>query len=111
MPTTMTTETTETTVQTTHYQAAAEVSPLSGLPFILIMIGIFYFILIRPQQKEQKRHQGLLDGLHKGQNVVTGSGLHGRVEEVAEGTVVLQVSNGVNLTVDKASVKRVVVED
>ena len=108
MPTTVTTETTE---SMTYYQAAAEPSPLSGLPFILIMIGIFYFILIRPQQKEQKRHQSLLDGLHKGQNVVTGSGLHGRVEEVAEAAVVLQVASGVNLTVDKVSVKRVVVED
>ena len=111
MSTTETTST-ETSQVTVHFQdAAPQQSPLSGLPFILIMIGIFYFILIRPQQKEQKRHQTLLEALHKGQKVVTGSGVHGRVDEVSETEAVLEIASGVKVTVDKTSIKRVVGED
>ena len=81
----------------------------------LVMMGmifvIFYFLLIRPQQKEQKAHTALLMSLQKGDKVATASGLHGRVHEVGSDTVVLEVADRVRLTVDKVSVKRKTVAD
>jgi preprotein translocase subunit YajC len=98
----------ETTMVIVSAQDAAAGQPglLSSLPMIIIIFGIFYFLLIRPQQKEQKKHKSLLSSLIKGQNVVTTSGLHGRIYDVAEADVVLEVSNGVRVTVDKVAIKR-----
>ena len=94
-------------VSTVHWQAApAAQSPLGGLPFIIIMVGIFYFVLIRPQQKERKEHDALVAALQKGQKVVTRSGIHGRVSKVGESTVDLEIADKVSVTVDKTSVAR-----
>jgi preprotein translocase subunit YajC len=94
-------------VSTVHWQAApAAQSPLGGLPFIIIMVGIFYFVLIRPQQKERKEHDALVAALQKGQQVVTRSGVHGRVSKVGESTVDLEIADKVVVTVDKTSVTR-----
>lgn len=77
-----------------------------SLVMLLIIFAIFYFLLIRPQQKEQKAHRALVGGLQKGQQVVTTSGMHGRVHEVSDATIVLEVANNVRITVDKVAVKR-----
>ena len=89
-------------------EAAAQQAPglMSSLPMIIIIFGIFYFLLIRPQQKEQKKHQSLLSSLVKGNRVVTASGVHGRIYEVSEAEVVLEVADKVRITVDKVSIKR-----
>jgi preprotein translocase subunit YajC len=90
-----------------HWQEAPSAqSPLGGLPFIIIMVGIFYFVLIRPQQKERKEHDALVAALQKGQKVVTRSGVHGRVSKVGESTVDLEIADKVVVTVDKTSVTR-----
>lgn len=90
-----------------HWQAApAAQSPLGGLPFIMIMIGIFYFVLIRPQQKERKAHDALVAGLQKGDRVINRSGIHGRVHAVSEGTIDLEIADKVVITIDKTSVQR-----
>jgi preprotein translocase subunit YajC len=70
------------------------------------MVGIFYFVLIRPQQKERKEHDALVAALQKGQKVVTRSGVHGRVSKVGESTVELEIADKVLVTVDKTSVAR-----
>jgi len=77
-----------------------------GLLPLLLMLGIFYFVMIRPQMKDQKKHRELLKGLQKGQRVVTTSGLHGRVHEVSEATVEVEIANNVRVTLDKVAVKR-----
>ena len=74
-----------------------------------IIFAIFYFLLIRPQQKEHKAHLELLMGLQKGDNIATNSGLHGRVHEVSGETVVLEIADRVRITVDKTAVKRKIV--
>ena len=94
-------------VSTVHWQAApAAQRPLGGLPFIIIMVGIFYFVLIRPQQKERREHDALVAALQKGQQVVTRSGVHGRVSKVGDSTVDLEIADKVVVTVDKVSVAR-----
>lgn len=79
---------------------------MGTLPMMGAILAIFYFLVIRPQQKEQKQHQELLATLKKGDPVVTVSGLHGKVFEVRDAVVVIEVADKVRVTVDKASVKR-----
>src|ERR1044071_585192 len=81
--------------------AARQPGFMDMLPMMLIIFGIFYFFLIRPQQKEMREHQSLLAGLQKGDKVVTASGVHGRVWEVGEATVQLDIADKVRITVDK----------
>ena len=96
---------------TVHWQDAAPAGAppggaLGGLPFIMMMIAVFYFVLIRPQQKERKAHEAFVASLQKGQRVVTRSGVHGRVDTVEEATIVLEIADKVRVTVDKVSVAR-----
>ena len=73
---------------------------------LIAILGIVYFLIIRPQQAETKKHQTLLASLQKGDPVVLSSGMHGTVFEVSADTVVLEVAPGTTVTVDKASIKR-----
>ena len=79
---------------------------LSQLMMIGMIFVIFYFLLIRPQQKEHKAHTALLMGLQKGDKVATASGLHGRIYEVGGDTVVLELADRIRVTVDKVAIKR-----
>jgi len=73
---------------------------LSFLPLIFIFL-IFYFLLIRPQIQERKRHQAMISSLKKNDKVVTIGGIHGVVVNVKEKTVILRVSDNVKIEVDK----------
>jgi len=77
------------------------------LPFI-IMFAIFYFLLIRPQQKRQKQRQQMLNNLKKGDKVITIGGLHGTIAELTDDTVVLRVNDVTKLTFDRNAVNTVV---
>jgi len=77
------------------------------LPFIL-MFAIFYFLLIRPQQKRQKQRQQMLNNLKKGDKVITIGGLHGTIVELTDDTVVLRVNDVTKLTFDRNAVNTVV---
>lgn len=79
---------------------------LSGLIMVLLVFGVWYFLVIRPQDQERKAHEDLLASLAKDDAVVTTSGLHGRIAAVRDDTVVLEVSKGVQLTLDKKAVAR-----
>ena len=88
--------------------AGQQMSPMDGLlqtaPMILFFIAIFYFIVIRPQQKEQQEHDKLLAALQKGDKVVTKSGLHGEIHEVGDGVVVLKIAEKTRVTMEKSAV-------
>jgi preprotein translocase subunit YajC len=74
----------------------------------LIFIGvIFYFLLIRPQQKQRKEQQKLIEALKTGDKVVTSAGIHGLISNVKEKTVLLKVADNVKIEIDKASVATV----
>lgn len=81
-------------------------SLLSSFAMPLIIVGIFYFLLLRPQQKEAKAQEELLRSLQKGDAVILATGMHGVIAEVADTTVSLEISPRVLVTVDKSSVKR-----
>jgi len=74
------------------------------------IIGVFYFFMIRPQQKKQKEQKELLNSIKKGDQVVTIGGIHARVYNVEETLVTLELDKGVKLTVDKAAIARTVAE-
>ncbi len=75
------------------------------VPFALV-IFIFYFLVIRPQNTEQKSHQALLAALKKDDRVTTTGGLHGKIVEVREHLVVLEIADKVRVIIDKPSVKQ-----
>lgn len=71
---------------------------------LVMIIVIFYFFMIRPQQKRQKEEKKFRESLQKGQRVITIGGLHGKVAEVKETTVLLEVANDVKIEVEKTSI-------
>ena len=92
-------------------QSAAPAQPqpdlLSTLLPFLFMGVVFYFILIRPQQKKQKQHQQLLANLKTGDKVVTSSGIHGLIANVKETTFLLKVADNVKIEIDKGAISGV----
>jgi preprotein translocase subunit YajC len=73
------------------------------LPFLFMGV-IFYFLLIRPQQKRQKQHQQLMSNLKTGDRVVTSSGIHGLIANVKDTTFLLKVADNVKIEIDKSAV-------
>jgi preprotein translocase subunit YajC len=76
------------------------------LPFAFIFI-IFYFLLIRPQQKRQKEHQALLSNLKTGDKVITTSGIHGLIANVKDTTFLVKIADNVKIEVDKNAIASV----
>ena len=76
------------------------------LPFLLVFV-VFYFLLIRPQQKRQKERVSMLNAIQTGANVVTIGGLHGTVVELNDTTVTLQVSENTNLVFERYAISTV----
>ncbi|WP_195576009.1 preprotein translocase subunit YajC [Paenibacillus sp. 1001270B_150601_E10] len=76
------------------------------LPFVL-MFAVFYFLLIRPQQKKQKQRNAMLGQLKKGDKVVTIGGLHGTILEITDDIVVLRVNDVTKMTFDRSAISHV----
>ncbi|MBY0123924.1 preprotein translocase subunit YajC [Bacillus sp. S/N-304-OC-R1] len=74
---------------------------------LLLMFVLFYFLLIRPQQKRQKSVAQMQNSLKKGDKIVTIGGLHGFVDAIDEGKVVIKCGDGSRLTYDRAAVREV----
>jgi len=77
------------------------------LPFVL-MFAVFYFLLIRPQQKKTKTRNLMLSQLKKGDKVTTIGGLHGTIVEIADDTVVLRVNDTMKVTFERSAINNVV---
>jgi preprotein translocase subunit YajC len=76
------------------------------LPLILIF-AIMYFLLIRPQQKKMKEHQNMVAGLRRGDQVVTQGGVIGKVSNVADDEVKLEIADGVKVRVVRSTIAQV----
>ncbi len=91
------------------YNILAQAMPNQTIMTVLLyagIIGVFWFFMIRPQQKKRKDQQNFIESLKKGDAVVTIGGLHGRVASVDETTVTLEVDRGVKMVFEKTSVSR-----
>lgn len=84
--------------------AGASPNTLASLVPMFFIGVIFYFLLIRPQQKQRKEHQALITALKTGDKVITSSGIHGMIANVKEKTFVVKVADNVKIEFDKASV-------
>jgi preprotein translocase subunit YajC len=95
-----------------HAQASGAAAPQGPgmLNFIILplMIVVFYFLLIRPQQKRHKEHQAMLSKLGTGDEVVTAGGLLGRVVEVGDAFVTVEIADGVRIKVQRQQITQLV---
>ncbi|MBE6309487.1 MAG: preprotein translocase subunit YajC [Bacteroidales bacterium] len=81
--------------------AAASGSGMSTIIMIVLMIAIFYFFMIRPQNKERKRMRDFLDSLQVGSKVRTASGVYGKVKEIKDNVIILEIADNVKIKIDK----------
>ena len=86
---------------------AAAPNPLMSFLPLIILFGIFYFMLIRPQMKRAKEQRSMIAALAKGDEVLTTGGLLGRIEDIAEQFVVLEVASGVTVKMQKQAISAV----
>jgi preprotein translocase subunit YajC len=75
-----------------------------NIVFMLSMVAIWYFLLIRPQQKQQKETRAMIDNLKKNAEVVTNSGIHGTIVNVKDKTFVLRVDENAKIEIDKSAI-------
>ena len=92
-----------------YAQAAAQQPSMlaSFIPLILIFL-IFYFLLIRPQQKKQKEHKVLLDSIQRGDEILSSGGILGKVIKVDNDKLTVEIAKGVNVTVIRSTVADVI---
>lgn len=86
---------------------AEQADPMTSLIFFGGMILIFYFILIRPQSKRAKEHRALVGGLSKGDEVVTNGGILGKITDVSEQYVTIEIADNVQVKIQRAAVSTV----
>ncbi|MFC1807733.1 preprotein translocase subunit YajC [Candidatus Omnitrophota bacterium] len=82
-------------------------SPLMSLMQLVLMFGIFYFLLIRPQQKKQKDHEKMISELKKNDDIITTGGVHGTIANVKDKTYTVRVDDNVKLEISKTAVSTV----
>ena len=79
-------------------------SGMEGIVMLVIMFAIFYFLLIRPQQKRAKQHKELVQSLKAGDEVVTAGGIHGKVTAVQDTIVTMEIASNVRVKVNRSSI-------
>jgi preprotein translocase subunit YajC len=88
----------------------ADGSMMSTLIMFGLIIAIFYFMILRPQQKRQKERQRLLEAVKKGDRIITAGGLHGTIAGLDEKTVLVQVAENVKMKFDRTAITSIVKE-
>ena len=76
----------------------------SSILMIVLMFVVIYFFMIRPQQKRQKEIKKFRDSIKNGDKVITAGGIYGKVKDVKETTITLEIADNVRITIDKNSV-------
>ncbi|WP_297908363.1 preprotein translocase subunit YajC [uncultured Parabacteroides sp.] len=76
----------------------------SGILMMVVIVAIFYFFMIRPQQKKQKEIQKAREALKTGDKVITAGGIYGKIKEIGDTYMLIEVADGVRIRVDKTSI-------
>ena len=84
---------------------------MGSLVFLALLLGVMYFILIRPQQRQMKEQQARIRSLEAGMIVVTNSGIHGTIAEVEDKVIWLEVAPEVELKISKGAVAEIITDD
>ena len=87
--------------------AAAAPNPIMSFLPLVILFGVFYFMLIRPQMKRAKEQRSMISALAKGDEVLTNGGLLGRIEDIADQFVTLEIASGVTVKLQKQAISAV----
>ncbi len=72
--------------------------------FLVLIFGLFYFVMVRPQRKRQKAHEMMVQELQKGNKVITAGGIYGTIESLSEDSIVIKVESGATIRVARGSV-------
>lgn len=83
-------------------------SMATQIVFFAAIFAIFYFLLIRPQQKQKREREDMLRAVKRGDRVVTSSGLHGTVSALDDNTITVRVTDQVKLVFDRSAIGRIV---
>jgi preprotein translocase subunit YajC len=78
---------------------------IESMLLIVLMFGVLYFMMIRPQMKRAKEHKIMLEALQKGDEVVSGGGILGRITKISEAYVTLEVAQGVEMVLQRAAIQ------
>ncbi len=78
-------------------------SLMNFIPMVLIIV-VFYFFMIRPQMNKAKEQKKFVEALKKGDKVVTTAGIHGRITDINDATIVIEVESGARIRFDKSAV-------
>ena len=79
----------------------------SYLPMIVILVllfGMFYFLMIRPMRQREKKHDQMMEQLQVGEKVITAGGIYGRIKSISEDSVILEIESGATMRVTKGSI-------
>lgn len=79
-------------------------SILPMIVFLVIIFGLFYFVMIRPQRRKQREHETMVQELQKGDRVITAGGIYGTIESLSEDNVIIKIESGATLRVARGSV-------
>lgn len=87
--------------------AAGQGDPLSGMLFFVGMLALMYFLLIRPQQKRAKEHKKMVEAITKGDEIVTNGGVLGKITEVGEQYISLEIANNIEVKLQRHAIATV----
>jgi preprotein translocase subunit YajC len=87
-------------------QPGQQSNPMSSLIFLVLIMVIFFFFLIRPQMKRQKELKNFRESLKKGDHIITAGGIYGKINNISDNVITIDVGNNVVLKVDKSAVLR-----
>ena len=82
-------------------------SSLTGMLPLILMFVVLYFVMIRPQMKRQKEHKAMIDAIAKGDEIATAGGLLGKVTQLDEGIVTMEIANGVEVQLQRHAIVQV----
>ena len=93
----------------TAFAQAADGGPpaVYNIGFLLLLVGIFYVVLLRPEQKRRREHEQLVSNLKRNDQIVLASGIHGRVATVSDKIVTVEIAPKVQIQVDRSAVQSV----
>lgn len=91
--------------------AAQQNSPWSTVAMLLVFFGIFYFLLVRPQQKRAKQHRAIMTALARNDEVVMTSGIMGKITAIEDNTLTVEIAPNINIKIQKAAVSAVLPKD
>ncbi|MEO8160904.1 MAG: preprotein translocase subunit YajC [Arenimonas sp.] len=84
--------------------AGASPSPFPSIAMMIALFGVMYFLMIRPQMKRSKEHRELISKLAKGDEVITNGGIAGRVDELGENFITVEIAEGVRVRMQRSAI-------